>query len=945
MSRRLLLALLCCAALAAALPAGAQAAFGLEGFDVSFAEAGGTEAAEAGSHPDSMTTTAHIRYSGTGPTAQPDGEIKDLTVQQIAGLVADPGASGRCSTADFLAYGEGTGNRCPDDSAVGVANLNIIEPSSFFERAVYNLTPPPGVILRLGITVERVPLIIDAGLNTSPPYNGLAALRDTRQTVKAFGAEITLWGVPADPSHDALRGGCAEGLRPSCPSSQAGSPKPFLTLPTSCTGPAESSYEALSWRGERDSGSALTHDAAGNPQGFTHCEGLGFDHPTLSSEPTSRDADSASGLDFNLGFAQQGLLSPSAKAPSALKAIRVTLPPGLTADPSIAEGLGTCTEADLARETLSSAPGQGCPSSSKIGTVGVKTPLLEDPIEGDVYIATPDDPSTAAPENPFDSLLAFYVVLRNTRYGVLVKLPAKVEPDPRTGQLVTTMEDLPQLPFSSASFHFREGQRAPLITPPTCGAYATDVLLTPWSDPGSPVSMSDSFQITHGPGGGECPPGGEAPFDPGFQAGSENNAAKTYSPFVMQITRKDGERDLTRFAATLPPGVSGRLAGIDRCPEAQIALAKTKSARAELASPSCPANSKIGRTLAGAGVGGALTYVPGSLYLSGPYNGDPLSVVAITPAMAGPFDAGTVVVREALTVDPVSAEVKVDPAASDQIPHILKGIPLRLRELQVFADRPDFTLNPTSCDPSATRATLWGSYLDPFGATSPEASIERSDRYQAADCARLPFGPRLALHLKGGTRRGAHPALRAVYRPRPQDANLRRLALLFPNSEFVENAHFRTICTRVQFAAGAGHGASCPKNSVYGHITAYTPLLSEPLKGPVFLRSSNHNLPDAVFALHGLIDIEVAVRIDSVHGRLRATVQKAPDQLVSRVVVNMQGAKKGLFVNSKSTCAAPRRARAAFAAQNAKRATLRPALVNPRCHKHQRKRHPRHRRR
>ena len=405
----------------------------------------------------------------------------------------------------------------------------------------------------------------------------------------------------------------------------------------------------------------------------------------------------------------------------------------------------------------------------------------------------------------------------------------------------------------------------------------------------------------------------------------------------MRLTRGDGEQDMGRFSFVLPPGVVPKLAGIPYCPEAAIAQARARQGahggQEEIDGPSCPAASEIGTTLGGAGVGSQLTYVPGKLYLAGPYNGDPISAVAIVPAVAGPFDAGTIVVREALRLNPVTHVGEVDGSASDPIPHILKGIPLNVREVRVSADRPQFTLNPTSCEPFEAKSTIWGDGT----ALAPLAPhpVERSTRFQAADCAGLGFKPRLGLKLKGGTRRGAFPALRAVYTPRRGDANLSRLALTFPRSEFIEQGHFRTICTRVQFAAGAGFGAECPKGSIYGHIKVWTPLLDEPLQGPVYLRSSNHNLPDAVFALHGLVNIEIATRIDSTHGRLRAIVNGSPDAPVSRAIVNMQGGQKGLFVNSRHLCfkAKRNRARANLLGQNGRRNRTRPRVIAAKCQK------------
>ena len=913
MRRLWLSALLCLAAALAAAP-GAQASFGLNSFDVFFEAPGGGAATQAGSHPEAMKSSFGVNYSGEGAAVQPDGEVRDATVTFPAGLVANPAATPPCSNADFLAAG---GPQCPPETQVGVSVSEFEEPGTFSSEPdpIYSLVPPPGSPARVGIRIERaVPVVLDGAIEAEAPFRFLARVRNASQAVKVLGSEVTLFGTPP-----------------------AGA-TPFLTLPTSCAGPVVTSYRALSWEGAEDSGSVLSHDAAGNPQGFTGCAApaAAFE-PRVSAAPSTAEAAGASGLDFTLSFEQRGLLSsrPGAIAQSTVKEAVVTLPEGMTADPSLAEGLGVCTPADLGRETLAAAPGEGCPNASKIGSISFKTPLLGDPVPGSVYVAQPDDPASSAPgaENPFDSLLALYIVAKDPARGILAKLPAEVEPDPHTGQLVATVKDAPQVPFTSFDFHFREGQRAPLITPPSCGTYTVEGSFAPWADPAAPALAEDSFRIDAGPEGRPCPPPGPPPFEPGFEAGTANNAAATYSPFEMRITRRDGDQDLTRLAASLAPGVTGRLAGLAKCPDAAIALAGAKSGRAERAAPSCPADSEIGHSVAGAGVGSALTYVEGSLYLAGPYHGAPLSVVAITPAVAGPFDAGTVVVRFALRIDPRTAQVSVDGAASDPIPHILKGIPLSLRDLRASTDRPDFTLNPTSCAPFQSAATLWGSFADPID-PADDVPLGRSDRFQAAGCAALGFAPRLSLRLRGGTRRGAFPALRLLYRPRPGEADLSRLLLRFPHSEFIEQGHFRTICTRVQFAAGAGHGAQCPPGSVYGHVRVWTPLLDGPAEGPVFLRSSNHNLPDVVLALKGPpdlpIDFEVASRIDSIHGGLRAIASGIPDAPVSRAVLDMRGGQKGLFVNSTDLCTRRHRAHVVLVGHNGARETL-ATLLRPQC--------------
>jgi hypothetical protein len=455
------------------------------------------------------------------------------------------------------------------------------------------------------------------------------------------------------------------------------------------------------------------------------------------------------------------------------------------------------------------------------------------------------------------------------------------------------------------------------------------MLLTPTADPANPFLATSSFHIGSGVGGGPCPAGGTAPFEPGFSAGTLTNGALTHSPFAMRLTRRDGDQDLTKFAATLPPGILASLVGVKKCSDAEIAEARGRTGpnggREELADPSCLANSKIGTTLAGAGVGSQLVYVPGSLYLAGPYNGAPLSVVSITPGVAGPFDVGTVVVRVALGFNSRTAEVQADGSRSDPIPHILRGIPLAVRDLRVRVDRPNWIFNPSSCRESSTRASIFGSaanFFDP----ADDIPVARSARFQAADCLVLPFSPSLSLGLKGGTARGDHPALTATYTAKAGNANLRDLSLLFPRSAFVENANFRTICTRKAFAAD-----NCPKGSIYGHVTATTPLLEEKLSGPVYLRSSDHQLPDAVLVLHGIIDVEVPIRIDSSKQRLRTTIKNAPDAAVTKVVVKMQGGRKGLFVNSRNLCASKNRAELDLTAQSTKKLKLNPEVKPAGC--------------
>jgi hypothetical protein len=588
-----------------------------------------------------------------------------------------------------------------------------------------------------------------------------------------------------------------------------------------------------------------------------------------------------------------------------------------------------------------------CPDAAKIGTVEVTSPLLTkvnpdgtvptDPegnpipetLPGSVYLAAQHD-------NPFHSLLAIYIVVNDPERGILVKLPGHVEADPKTGQLTTTVEESPQLPFEDFKLHFFKGDRAPLRTPATCGHYETTTELTPWSHievneegeefEGTPIATpADHYEISAAPGGGACLTSASSePNAPHFSAGTLSPTAGAYSPFVLKLSRADGSQELHALNVTLPPGLTGKLAGVGECSEAQIAAAKAREhegdGAAERESPSCPAATEVGTVDVAAGAGPSPFHVSGHAYLAGPYRGAPLSMVIVTPAVAGPFDLGTVVVRAGLYLNPETAQITVK---SDEIPHILDGIPLDVRSIAVNIDRNQFTLNPTSCNPFAVTGTAF--------AASSEAAL--TTPFQVGGCRALAFRPHLAISLKGATRRAGHPALRAVltYPKRGSYANIARAKVTLPHSEFLDQGHIGTVCTKVQFAEGSTPGEKCPAASIYGFARATTPLLDQPLEGPVYLRSSTHKLPDLVAALNGQIQIALAGKVDTGRGGgIRNSFEVVPDAPVSKFVLSMQGGHKGLLVNSENLCApqAKNHALADFAGQNGKVSDTEPVVKN-----------------
>jgi len=908
-----------------------KVSFGVERFSAVAEEEGGAQSTLAGSHPFQFTTTLQFNAGqyqpgprrGKSSVEQP-AQPRNFRFALPAGFVGNTRSVAQCTLSDFYNGSRFLTNQCPDKTAIGIAAVTIVEKTNVgFTRLsvpLFNLTPGPGEPARLGLTAGGASVVIDTEVDPDDEYRILATARNATQVAQLLSSTVTIWGTPGDPAHNAQRGwlcGYHFASFGECQSPGGATEDAFLRLPVNCINPMTTSTEVEPWNVPL--GSVIAGDEFTSPP-LEGCASVPF-KPSIEATPTNKTAGGPSGLDVNLQMPNAGLLSKDAIAETQAKKVEVTLPEGVTINPSQAEGLAACSPAQYAAETAGSPAGAGCPEAAKVGSVRVKTPILEEEAEGSVYVATPFD-------NPFGSLVALYVVAKIPERGILIKQAGKVELNPQTGQLVSTFDDLPQVPFETFELKFSEGSRAPLVMPQQCGTYNMVTRFTPWSaeDPDNPtpsevVTKTSSFTIDQG-----CPSGPPG-FSPDFVAGTTNNSAGAYSPFSIRLTRNDGEQEFSRFSVKLPKGVIGKLAGIPFCPDSAIAAARARTGQhggqEELDSPSCPSASQIGRTLAGAGVGPELTYVPGKVYLAGPYKGAKLSIVAITPASVGPFDLGTIVIRQALRINPSTAVVTSDGSSSDPIPHILQGIVVHARDIRVLVDRDNFVLNPTSCEKMTAAATV---------VSGAGASADVSSPFQAADCASLGFKPKLSIQLLGGTTRTATPRLKAVLTARKGDANIGRAQVTLPPSEFLEQAHIRTVCTRVQFNAGGGNGEQCPKGSIYGKAKAISPLLDEPLKGPVFLRSSDHELPDMVASLHSSkADINLVGRIDSVKGGgIRSTFEGVPDAPVTKFILQMQGGKKGLIVNSEDICQKKHRAKAAFKGQNGKRHEFNP-VVKAKC--------------
>jgi hypothetical protein len=837
---------------------------------------------QAGAHAD---MTISFALTEDESEHRPYARTRDLHFSLPPGVIGNPQNYPRCSIAQFGT--ESKTSECPQDAQVGVTEITVAELGTLIEP-VYNMYSPGGdIVARFGFYAGLYPAVINVRVNPID-YSLTASVEGASAAAEPISAKTTLWGVPAADEHDELRLTPAEAAVKQLPDGgrPSGNPEvPFLSNPTDCSLARQITVTAVSYQLP----SKPSTMSAPYPQ-ITGCEKLSF-KPTFTAVPTSTEAFAPTGLDATLQVPQDE--TPQGLATSTLKSAVVTLPDGLAINPAAGNGLEGCSPEQVGFGTTNPS---ACPDAAKIGSVEMEVPALEDTLHGAVYQRTPEN----------DQLFRFW--LATDEQGVHLKLPAEIQANPLTGQLTTVFAGIPslggnpQVPFSELRMHVFGGPRAPLATP-GCGTYNTHYEFFPWS--GRPPAVGDTpMTIANG-----CDKGG---FSPHLKAGSLSSDAGKYAPFSFTLTRADGEAEPETIAVHLPQGLLAKLGGVPRCPEAAIPAGD------------CPAASKIGSIAAAAGVGGAPLWlpqpgkVPTAAYLAGPYKGAPFSIVSVVPAQAGPFDLGVVVNRAAIHVDPETAlaTIKTDP-----LPQILKGVPVSYRAIHVDVDRRKFTINPTSCAKKKIKATVTATN----GATATPAA-----GYQATNCAKLAYRPKLKLTFVGSTKRTGNPSIKAVLTQKPHEANTKAATVVLPAGQFIDNSHINNPCTLMQFDAD-----KCPKKSILGHATARTPLLDKPLKGPVYFRSNGgaRDLPDLVADLHGQIDIVLVGYIDAVPtggetSRVRTRFLHVPDAPVTKFAMSLFGGKRGLIENSTDLCRGAHRVKIELEAQNGRaRSTNTPMSV------------------
>jgi hypothetical protein len=859
--------------------------FGFPGWDAWFTNADGTPDTQAGSHPYEATFALGFNELSklTGGSILAGGEVRNLAVDMPPGLFGDPNAVPQCTRAEL------DGKHCPVQSQIGLDAVGVAQGDEgmggyITTQPVFNMVPPPGVADEFAFSLFGLHSFFDVGVRNDGSY-GLVAHVDNIPVVELDENVLTLWGVPAEASHDAERGptynsqGESE-CKAGCPSGIV--QKPFLTLPTACLGPQTLTVHGqATWSDPSATAEAsqLTHDNSDKPIGFTGCEHLSV-NPSISAVPDTSFGDTPAGFTVDVKVPQEALTIPTGLVAATIKNTTVTLPEGVVINPGQAAGLVACQAAEA---NIHGEGPQSCPAASKVGTVHIRTPLLEgeleSELEGNVYVLQSNPPN-------------LQLLLAASGDGVYLKLVGDVHLNETTGQLTTTFTETPELPFTDLKLAFSGGGQAALATPTGCGTFTTTSDFTPWTAPfGEDLFPSSSFPIVAGPSGSAC--ASPMPFSPSMIAGSTTDQAGGFTSFSLLLQRADGQQRIQNLQFKTPEGLLGMISKVPLCGEPQAAEGK------------CSAASQIGHTVIAAGPGPYPLVVPqpgeppAPIYLTSGYKGAPYGLSIAVPVVTGPFNLGTVVVRAKIEVDPLTTQLTV---TTDPLPTILDGIPTDLRTINAVIDKPGFMFNPTNCEPQAFSGT----------ATSIEgtqASI--SSHFQMGSCRALTFKPNFKVSTSGKTSRanGASLDAKILYpsgelgaNQASSQSNVKSVKVDLPKQLPSRLTTLQKACPSATFEANP---AGCPTDSKVGTATAITPVLPVTLTGPAYFVSyGGAKFPELVVVLQGY-GVTVYLHGEtfiSKAGITSSTFRKVPDVPITSFNLNLPEGKYSALAANGNLC-------------------------------------------
>jgi hypothetical protein len=839
---------------------------------------------QAGGHPD-LETSFTLHGPGTPEAAQ------NVIFNAPEGIFGNPNAITRCSSSEFAL------DECPASSQAGLITLHANyegEADKLLGTApLFSVVPGAEETARFAFVVPTlgIPVTISVNVRTGGDYGLRFTVQDITQLTPLASAKLTFWGFPAAEGHDPERfprgslsnpQGCVGSESTNCialPTPAAITVHPLTDNPTTCSG--EELITELAVETYQDP-SHPSHAESTYPA-ITGCEKETF-NPVLKASPTTQETDSPSGLNLDLKAPQ---FEGFAASPSEVREATVVLPDGFTINPDAADGQTACLDSQANFDSEGPAD---CPDNSKIGTFAIGTPALDGPLLGSVFFGEP---------KPGDQYRLFLVA---SGFGINAKLIGSVHPEPATGRLTAHFENLPQVPFDDFQLHLFASDRGLMATPAFCRVYTTEAEFVPWDGVLARQHSAQSFGLNTGPHGSSCP-GEKRPFSPSLVAGTSNPVAGAHSSFVLKLNREDGDQFLGKLNFEMPPGLTADLRGVTYCPEASIAAAAAKLGREEQASPSCPASSGIGTSNVAAGPGSHPFHAIGKIYMAGPFKGAPLSLVALTPALAGPYDYGVVVVRVALNIDKNDAHVLAD---SEVVPSIIGGVPIRMRSIQVNIDKPNFMINPTNCSNFVVASQ---------GIGDQGMVADFSSPFVAANCSTLPFKPRMSIRRLGGrqgTSRAQNPRLSFDLKTRAGDANIKSVGVVLPKALEIDQRHLGSICSEKELAANG-----CAGHPAIGTAITETPLLDQPLQGSVYAVSGSGGLPRLAFLLNGQVPLMPRADTDTVSGgKLRTVVPVVPDAPIGNFRLTVYGGKAGYLINTRSLCAKPAVTQVSFVGQN-----------------------------
>ncbi len=733
------LVLLCCTLIA---PSAAQAAFGPEVFEdgtcinktctYASVEANRKEAfTQAAGHPPWGGTKFIMKHSGSNVEG---ASVKRIRVDVPPGLAANPEApQPKCTVAQFQSSPKG----CPASSIVGTTEMEAIaEPLGLLpialpslEGTVYNLQPPAGLPLDFGIAVEPAGelvspfrLFLEGHVDWSGDYHEYFEINNVphEATVNALlPVDAPLKVLMSKLNFDGHAGGN------------------FLTLPSVCLSSTTSHLELESWSGEV--AGTDTH----TPVGVEGCDKVPF-APSTTVTPEAGAGSQPDGPDGATTVVQVPQKEEENEInTSDIRDAHVTLPEGLTLNPSAAHGLEACSAAQIGIGTRNPVT---CPAGSRVGSVAIETDLPPGTLTGSVFLGSPSGGPITDP--PYTIYLD-----AESNVDVSVRLQGSVTPNPGTGRLEVTFANNPQLPFSELRLTLNGGDHAPLANPLTCAAASTDFLFTPYTG-GAAASGSTPFS----PSG--CP--ASPPFALAQSTSNSAPKAGAYTSYTFNLARGDGNQYLGKLSTVLPAGLVGAIPSLTPCGEPQAQAG------------ACSAASQIGIATAYVGAGGDPYPFSGPVFLTGPYAGAPYGLSIPIHAAAGPFDLGNVVTHVTINVDPHSSRVV---ATTTDLPSIFKGVPLRLRNISVAVNRKNFLFNPTNCGPLSTDTVLSSTLGATQGLSSP---------FAVSNCNALPFKPNFSAATSASTNptqlKANGAALRVNLLQNAHEANIHSVVAELPKS-------------------------------------------------------------------------------------------------------------------------------------------------------------------